>query len=70
MFIFEKKTELFNHKYFGNDFYCVSVVVPCLIYVNINYSINTLPSHYSIYNFSAVTIMFLHAKIGLFQLRM
>ena len=36
------------------------------LYMNLNYSINTIPSHHSTYNFFADAAMFLHVKITLY----
>ena len=40
-------------------------VIPCLLYINLNYSINTLPPHHRTYNFPAFAAMFLNVKITL-----
>ena len=32
--------------------YCADLVIPCLLYVNLNYSVNILPSCHSIYIFN------------------
>ena len=41
-------------------------VIPCLLYINLNYSINTLPPHHRTYNFPAFAAMFLNVKITLY----
>ena len=52
------------------NFYCAVLVVPCFLYLHLNYSINTVTFHHSIYNFFAVTAMFLHMQNNsLFKLR-
>ena len=49
--------------------YCAGLVITCLLYISLNYSINTIPYHQSTNNFFAVAAIFAHAKITLFQLR-
>ena len=46
--------------------YCTVLVIPYLLYIILDYSINSLPCHHSMYNFFSVAGMFLHLKITLY----
>lgn len=49
--------------------YCADLVIPCLLYVNLNYSVNILPSYHSIYIFNCCSHVSTFKNHFLFQFK-
>ena len=48
--------------------FCLGLVMSCFLYINLNYSVHTLQTHYSTKNtFACCCSLFLHEKITLFN---
>ena len=51
-------------KIFEKKRYCAVLLIPFLLYMNLNFSINPLPSHHSTYNnLFPVAVMYRHVKV-------